>query len=49
MSVSVDGSTAVEWEISEWIDDGSNPEPSSKRKLGEVGEGNEKDVHMRDN
>jgi hypothetical protein len=47
--MSADGSTTVEWEITEWVDDGSQEEASSgtKRKIGEAEGGNEKDVEMR--
>ena len=49
---SADGSTTVEWEVTEWVDDGSGAEQAggtSKRKIGELveGEGVSGDVQMR--
>jgi hypothetical protein len=49
MGVSADGSTTVEWEVSEWVDDESGLEQSSgmKRKIDEAEE-HEKDADMRE-
>ena len=44
IGISSDGSTSVEWEISEYYDDGTEqatPPGVSKRKIGDVGEDDE--------
>jgi hypothetical protein len=48
MGMSADGSTTVEWEVTECIDDGSEADQPSgtKRKIEEA---EEKDVTMRGN
>ena len=44
VGVSSDGTTGVEWEVSEYVDDGSAeaPQTGSKRKIGEIGNDDEK-------